>query len=368
MPVDERLRYARERVSLTGVRAAELAGIGASTLSEFEHGKRQPSLSQLQKLAEVYRRSVAFFLDEGPVVPEVVLWRQRPADAEAIEATFLRFCEQYHNLEVWCGEKALASLPQWQGNAMDFDFRQAKLLAKQTRDQLQLGDRPGQTLLHVLEEVCGIKAFRLDFQPSGSAASTWSDVFGPAVLLNANNARWRRNYDLAHELFHLITWSVFRKAAEVNSVIADDREESLANCFASCLLMPEEAVRLAVADHVKDGKIPYDDLFDIARQFDVSVEALLWRMHFLFRGPGDADRTRREIDRAKELTPLMEEREQEASPRWPARYHALAIRALRHGEVSLGRFAEYLGITRREAMRYVEQEATDGEEVQVASA
>jgi hypothetical protein len=39
----------------------------------------------------------------------------------------------------------------------------------------------------------------------GSAASIWGP-FGPAILMNSNEAPWRRNYNFAHEVFHLITW------------------------------------------------------------------------------------------------------------------------------------------------------------------
>ncbi len=71
---------------------------------------------------------------------------------------------------------------------------------------------------------------------------------------------------------------------------------------------------------------------------------------------------------AKALAPMLEEREQTPPPAWPERYRALAIKALRHGAMSVGRFAEYLGISRQKAMRYVEQEITDDEKVPVAPA
>jgi len=104
--VPERLRSARQRAGLTGAQVRERVGIGESSLSEFETGKREPSLSQLNALAAAYRRSVAYFLDEGPIPQEVVLWRERPQEgSEDMEASFLRLCEQYHNLEVWTGDR-----------------------------------------------------------------------------------------------------------------------------------------------------------------------------------------------------------------------------------------------------------------------
>ena len=103
--------------------------------------------------------------------------------------------------------------------------------------------------------------FYLDFEPSGTAACTQSPTFGAAVLLNAKNARWRRNFDLAHELFHLLTWNVFNPASG-SSTERPAREEQLADRFASNLLMPEESVRASVNAPMLDHKLPVDAVFD----------------------------------------------------------------------------------------------------------
>lgn len=370
MPIHDRLKFARQRAGLSGPQVKDRSGIGESSLSEFENGKREPSLSQLQKLAEVYRRSVTFFLADGPPPPEpAVLWRMRPAqDAEMIEVRFLRLCEQYHNLEMWCDERAPIRLPSATGEPARYGYPQAEELAKRVRQELQLGDRPGLALLATLEEVCGVKVFHLDFEPSGTAASAVSDTFGAAVLLNAKNAHWRRNHDLAHELFHILTWSIFHPTAE-SALIAGEAEERLATCFARHLLMPNDPFRSALNSRMHDGKVSFESLYDVAREFDVSVESVLWHMHFLYgRGKDGVDKTKQEIEKAKLLAPLLEDREDPKPHPWPARYHALAVKAVRHGELSIGRFAEYLNLTRHEAMRFVAQEIPDDEEVQVTPA
>jgi hypothetical protein len=58
----------------------------------------------------------------------------------------------------------------------------------------------------------------------------------------------------------------------------------------------------------------------------------------------------------------LDDRAPEQPPRHPARFFALALTALRRGEMSAGRFAEYVGISRQAAMRYVEQEQEGDEE------
>ncbi len=370
MFVSERLRHARERVGLTSARAAVLSGIGASSLSEFENGRREPSLSQLRRLAETYRKSSAFFLEPGPPPRDIVLWRERPrADVGNIEAQFLRFCEQYYRLEIWCGDFRRAGLPEVGEDSEGFSFTDARALARTVRDRLRLGDWPGRTLKGTLEEVCGVKLFHLRIEPTGTAASTLSRSFGAGILLNSNNTRWRRNFDVAHELFHLLTWEIFHKSETSESIEADRYEEQLANCFASALLMPEEPLRLMLEKEKDEEEgIPFPALFDIARQFDVSVEALLWRIHSLFRSPDQETRTRQEIETSRELAKIFEERSSESPAEKPARFHALAVKALRRGEISVGRFAEYVGISRQKAMSYLESGEPNGKETAVALA
>lgn len=372
MALSDRLKYARERAGLTGPQVKQRAAIGISSLSDFENGKRQPSLSQLQALATAYRRSISFLLADGPIPEEAVLWRERPHDKpEQIEARFLRLCEQYHNLEVWADEASSIRLPTAKRESQPFAYADAEELAKDVRHELRLGDRPGLGLLLVLEEVCGVKVFHLDFEPTGTAACAMSETYGAGVLLNRSNARWRRNHDLAHELFHLLTWDVFRSSPQPTAAawVPGEREERLATCFARNLLMPPEATGTAIRRRARGDVLPVEAVYDIARQFDVSVESLLWQVHFLQnRGRAGEQRTQREIQRAVALRPLMAERRETPPPVWPARYHALGVKALRLGEISIGRFAEYLDISRQEAMRYVECEVRDDDQTQVAPA
>jgi len=371
MSLPKRLRYARIRLGLKGPQVCDRTGMGRSSLSEFENGKREPSLAQLQRLAATYGRSLSFFLEEGPIPKEQVLWREKPSEAaEDIETRFLRLCEQYHNLEVWTGDEVPVWLPQAQGHAGDYGYRHAEALAKQIRDQLELGDHPAPALLPVLEEVGGIKVFHLDFEPTGTAASARSDTFGAGILLNAGNVRWRRNFDLAHELFHLLTWDIFREASatDTTSSCAGNDEERYAQCFASNLLMPADAVRTAVLGKVKNNGLAFEDLFDIARQFDVSVPALLWRLQTLRVLSTDEGKTQALVDRATSLARVLDDRASPMPERWPDRYKSLAIKALRHGAISVGRLAEYLDISRQKAMTYVRPEATEDEAIPLTPA
>lgn len=362
MRIGEKLRFARDRVGLTLAEVRERTKLGESSISDFENDKRSPSLSQLDQLARCYGRSISFFFEEAPPPLDVVLWRKRPEEhVGEIEVQFTRLAEQYHNLEVWCESRISLRLPTLPVGARSFGLRDAEELAKDVRREMELGNRPSFELLRALEEDCGVKVFHLPFDPKGSAACTKSSKHGAAILLNSKSSRWRRNFDLAHELFHILSWDLYRQDQAWTST---EDEEKLANAFASHLLLPTDAVRTAVSRRLTGGdKLSHDALFDIARDFDVSAEAILWRVHMLYRR--SLSQTQREIKSANSHAWLYEERMQEQPPSRPPRFHALAVRALRRGEVSVGRFAEYLGISRREAMPYVEQEVALDEAIEL---
>lgn len=228
---------------------------------------------------------------------------------------------------------------------------------------------PGRTLLTVLEEVCGVKIFHDTFEPTGTAACAISESFGGAILLNSGNPRWRRNHDLAHELFHLLTWSIFHIAPTSGVLQPSDQEESLATCFAANLLMPGDTFRSAIECRSDNGKIDYLKLYDVAREFDVSIESVIWRMHIVYNwGSEKSEETKTLIEIVKVYSSQYEDRKEESEPdKLPDRYRALAVKALRSGEISIGKFAEYLEVTRQRALMYLGEEGTDIEEIAYAS-
>ncbi len=370
MALSERLKYARERAGLKLAQVKDATGIVESSISDFENGNREPKLSQLQLLARTYHRSIEFLLSEECLPREIVLWRERPQDnAEGIEAQFLEYCTRYRNLETWNDEIIEPYLPAAKGDSETYSYGDAEDLAKQVRNLFGLGDRPGVELLRVLEEICGAKIFHKSFQPSGTAASTRSQDLGLAILLNAENKRWRRNYDLAHELFHLLTWELFRKSTDESSSQASEKEEKLAGVFASCLLLPAETFTAAMKRYSCFDDVPIDVYFDVARQFDVSVDAVIWRWHNTCRkGADDVEKTRAVQQEAARLSGLLEQREDTKPPRWPDRYKALAAEAIRSGHISTGRYAEYMEISKRAAMDYVALEAKESEEAPAVTA
>jgi len=270
---------------------------------------------------------------------------------------FLSFLERYSTLE-----KLLGLKQSWTEIRSPFDrddfandgFAMADKLGAHIHKILDLGSRPASNLLNVLENNLRFKILHLSLEDGLSGASIVDNVLGAGILINLNDAPWRRSFDLAHELFHIITWDVF-SLKEIGDGTKKTRPEQYADIFASSLLLPEIHLMETLKGIVLNGEIKKVDLIEIARDFGVSTEAILWRLVNLkklktvqvkkilgdpkFRG---LDRTIRRGLHEK-FEPF----------RFPARYISLACRCLMEGKISRGTFAEYLEIDRAEVDDYL---------------
>jgi len=360
MDLPERLIRARKAAGLTQQQTSLRCGISDSRISDFENGQSEPKLGQLTKLAEVYHVSLSYFFAESESTLQVVLWRNKPENEKEIHAEFIQLCKQYRQLEIWTGEVVEKELPFYKVNREHFWYPQVCELANDTRKIMGLGDRPGESLYVVLEEVYGVKIFYRDLSEKGTAACAVSEEFGPAILLNTNCSSWRRNHDLAHELFHLLTWKPFKHDEGICE--PDDQEEKLATCFAGNLLLPDEVVRTAISKAAGDkGQVSFSQLDKISREFAVSLESMFWRMHFLYGW--EEKQTKQYIERARQYVKTALREDTLKPPQLPERYRALAIKALQEGEISLGRFAKFMEISRSKAESYISKGELDYAEV-----
>ena len=355
MVLGERLELARKAIGYKQPEASAKSGIGVSSISEFEHSKREPSFSQLSRLAEVYKKPLDFFFSDSLPVENIMLWRDAPKDEQErkeTEAKFRLLCQQYLRLELCTGEVRQTNLPKPENVIPEkFSYRQAESFAKEVQKKLSLGDIPAASIKQILEEKYYIKIFHLDIH--GSAISIKSDEFGMAILLNKKSKSWRRNFDLAHELFHLLTWEVFR--SDSPDIQPSEYEEKLANTFASRLLLPTDVVKDRIDAVIeKEGGLSINILDEIAREFQVSLKALLWRLISLYNKPREA--IEEYIDKAEKTQRIRPPRKSDGPDELPERYCSLAIKALRIGNLSLMQFAKYMGISYKKAQEYVTED------------
>ncbi len=204
----------------------------------------------------------------------------------------------------------------------------------------KLGELPASNLETAITERLRALVLYVD-APHGISGAAFRLPEFNAILINRKEPEGRRNFDLAHELFHLLTWETIRPAhTETGMLNAKGRPEQLANCFASALLMPERKIRTWL-DEVpslpnKDRKAWQAWLNDRAYDLRVSTPALQWRMVQLGLLPkGDVDNN---LD-------WFADREMEIPAPFSEDFMRTLARGIEAGKVSVRKVASLLGLT-----------------------
>lgn len=350
--LQKRVVEARQSAGFSLAEAAKLLGFNNyQTLSAIERGTRNINANELGALARLYGRNLDYFFEKENPPDPVALWRKAAeVDERRIERQFLSFLENYSSLE-----NLLDLKRRWKGIQKSYDradflqrgFHLADRLGAEIAKYLRLGSRPASGLLNVLENDLRIKILHLPLDNGISGASAVDDRLGAGMLINANDVPWRRNFDLAHELFHIVTWSVFSRE-EIGEGTTKTKPEQFADAFASSLLLPGEQLLEALDEVTINNTIRLVDIIDLAKDFQVSTNAIFWRLVNLKVFKRETvenlikDPKRKELDRTmrRSLYDKME------VSKYPERYVSLCCRSLIEGKISRGVFASYLTIDR----------------------
>jgi len=119
--------------------------------------------------------------------------------------------------------------------------------------------------------------------------------------------------------------------------------------------MPEESIKERVKKSVNnEGQISLEQLDDIAREFDVSLLALIYRIATIFKFR--TEDTERYRDAAEKYVQFFRSRPSYEPNKLPERYCDLAQRALREGKLSLMQFAKYMDMSYRQAREYLTED------------
>ena len=348
--IGQRIKDERTKQGIDQEDLVKKLGFGWSrqTLSDIENGKREVKVWEMAKIADAFHVEMSAFLPpkQKKKFEPFVLWRERPKDHKRIEAEFINKCKDYQLVESLTEEghqTPIRELPKKEIRTREFSYSNADSLAEEVRDELGLGDFPASTLVKVLEEKYGIKFFFENLDGNGSAA-TCVDEFGTCILIGSNEVPWRQHFSIAHELFHIITWS-----KELFFDIQGDEElwkknEELANAFAGGLLVPSESLTREVRNLAKNGKLSSASIVAMARQFGVSLQALLWRMARLNLIPRKAveqslnDTELLALDRSSKVE--ISQTDYSLS----SRFVRIAYLAYEGGKISRGRLAKMLSV------------------------
>lgn len=344
--VGYRVKAAREGKGWTQEQLTAAMGINdRQTLSDIEKGKRLVKPDELVLLSDVLDRDVEFFLDTFAVTGEAQFnWRAAPEIDEASLDAFELKAGQWIGLLRWlrASENQQSPLKHSLRLTAQSSFEDAQARAESLVQALELGDVPAERLIERVERGLDIPVLFVDTVQteegeSISGATCHLQDLG-VILINRHEPESRRFYDLAHELFHALTWDAMQPDHRESNSVEDrsrgKRIEQLANNFAAALLMPTASLdRLIDRRRIDDAA----HLAEIAAQLRVAPAALAWR---LFNLRWITEPTRQA---------LLSERQRLSRSAIPKRFSpvfvAMLHRAIDHGRLSARKAAKAMGMS-----------------------
>ena len=246
------------------------------TLGAIETGERNIQATELVAAAEILGVGVDYFTDPYTSAGEASFsFRTEAPDSSAVaefERTAGNWLATFRELSAREGRPPSFVVPSL-ALAPWSSYEQARSAAEDVREALSLGPVPALGLASALETRFGVLVLYVDTPDIISgAASRLENV--RAILVNRNQPAGRRNYSLAHELFHVLTWDSMPKGRD-----RPQRIEVLANNFAAALLMPRSSV---VEMWESRGETPLPEWMSAtAARLRISPSALRWRLNNL---------------------------------------------------------------------------------------
>lgn len=284
--IGHRIKAERERKKISQETLAKAVGWNSHQIvSMVEQEKREVKSWELYEIAKFLSVDIDILLGNKELSEQpYVLWREKPEEEKLLEARFLSECDNYLWIEqLVSGAKespilVFEELPQKTINLQQFTLENAYQLAEDIRQRMSLGDFPAVQLLGVLQDRYGVKFIvnQEEMKPSAACSRSKKGCF---VFINGCHAEPRQYFSIAHELFHLITWDPKMLKIVDRDPKMHEKNEKLANAFAAGLLIPREKI---LAEFTKifnaERAITASDIIALAEQFQVSKEAMLYRM------------------------------------------------------------------------------------------
>ena len=280
--IGTRLKALRQARDLSQDEMARLFGFkDRQTVSAIETGVRRVTAEELLLAVEKLRVPLDYFTDPFRLDGEALFsWRQSGVGRSELgeyERTAGRWIGAYRVLAAQVGRRA-PLMRQTLGLTKLSRFEDAVDAGERFVAEFDLGVVPAQRLAAAMQDELGMLVLMVDAYQGISGAACRLPEFD-AVLVARGEVAGRRNFDLAHELFHILTWEAMPpEHTEEASDFGGNRVEQLANNFAAAVLMP----KAALDSFGGWGRLDMDSLIArlnaTADELGVTSSALRWRL------------------------------------------------------------------------------------------
>jgi Zn-dependent peptidase ImmA (M78 family) len=328
------ITWARDTAGFSVAEAAQKIGIQERQLLAWEDPKLEdaPSIPQLRKLAALFKRPLAvFYLPEPPKgftvmrdlrrLPDTGIRRYSPALQMEIRAA-----NERRELALELASDLEEELPKFTLTATDKEApeevgeRIREIFEVTTQLQLQWRDNDGRAGFngwrHKIENA-GVLVFQTTRFSSEDASgfAIAADTL-PVIAVNRKDVPARRTFSLLHELVHLMLHvsGVSDLVTDAARPPEDQALEVFCNQAAAAALIPEDALLAdpaVTAQGVRSANWSDRDLRELARQFNVSREALLRRLLTFGRTTADFYGQKRQQWLAEYLANKAQQKESE---------------------------------------------------------
>lgn len=274
----ERLKSARIYRSMTIAELAEKSGVTKQAISLYENNKSNPGLETLFRLINALRFPRDYFFEEdkdkikvGNTYFRALLTTNKKDRLAQIEKTKI-LSKIFHFLNKYVDFPPL-NIPK-----VNFES-DIENISLQVRSYWGVGIEPIPNMIRLLEKNGFIITSLFTDKDNIDAFSQRQVVNGDEyyfiVVGNDKNSAVRRQFDVAHELGHIILhdWSL-----DLEQVSREEfrQIEQEANQFAASLLLPRESF---VRDLIYPNKL--DFYVELKKKWKVSISAMVMRAHQL---------------------------------------------------------------------------------------
>ena len=274
--IGERLTQLRLAQNLTLDALAEKIGgiVTKQALSKYERNLAQPSPIVLARLSAALGVKAGYLLSPSSITVEFIAFRKLTSLPERekarIRSVVMQCLEDRVKVQTLIGQGKPGFLP-WNQLSIS-SLEDTERHADEIRKLWELGASPISSVVATLEEhqlcVLSIEANEKFDGISALGRDTSGNVLAGVLVTRRGVSGERQRLNLTHELGH----SVLRVPSSIN-------EEQAAFRFASALLVPAE--RLIRAVGARRSYVHISELLILKKQFGISVQALLRRMHDL---------------------------------------------------------------------------------------
>jgi len=343
--IGARIKAKREELGFSQEAVTRLLGFkDRQTLSAIETGDRRVSAEELLRFSEALAVPLDYFADPFLLAGEGRFsWRQSGVPApklDAYERDAGRLIALFRALGAEMGREP-PLLRRTLTLTRASSYEDAVAAGERFAEEFGLGEVPALRLGEAMERDLGILVLMVDAVPGVSGAACHLPELD-AVLINRREVPGRRHYDLAHELFHILTWDAMPpERLEDFAAPPRGRVEQLANNFAAAVLMPRAALdRLGPWDGL-EGNVLAARLNAAAEPLGVTSSALRWRLV----GAGLLPKAVAQgVDEALLRNNGREEPARELPPLFSKPFAELVAAAVDRGRISVRRVAGLLGL------------------------